>query len=111
MTPEALWTAVKSRIPLLIVMYNNRSYYNSENHSASIARERGRPEGTRLIGTAIDDPPVDFAAMARSYGAYGEGPVEDPTDLSPALRRAVRALKKTGLPALVDVVCAKTGRR
>ncbi len=47
MTPQALWTAVNSKIPLLIVMYNNRSYYNSENHSRSIARERGRSEEER----------------------------------------------------------------
>ncbi len=111
MTPQALWTAARCRIPLLIVMYNNRSYFNSENHAANIAKERGRREETRFVGTSLDVPAVDYAAMARSYGMYSEGPVERPGDVYAALNRAVQSIKRTGLPALVDVVCAKTGRR
>ena len=36
-------------------------------------------------------------------GLYGEGPITDPKDLGPALRRAVERVER-GEPALVDVV-------
>ena len=51
----------------------------------------------------IDDPAIDFAAMARSMGCHGEGPITDPKDLGPALIRAIAAVK-AGQPAVVDVV-------
>lgn len=111
MTPQAIWTAVKHHIPLLMVMYNNRSYFNSENHSRTMATQRGRSLETRLIGTAIDDPPVNFAGLARDFGAYGEGPITEPQDIKPAVDRAIYHMKKTGLPALVDVVCEKKERQ
>jgi len=103
-TPSALWTAAHHRIPLLIVMYNNRSYYNDEEHQILVARARGRPEERAHIGQRMDAPPVDFAGMARAFGVEAWGPVEDPADLRPALARAVRYVVRERRPALVDVV-------
>ena len=45
----------------------------------------------------------DYATLARSMGLYGEGPIANPRDLGPALKRAVERVEK-GEPALVDVV-------
>jgi hypothetical protein len=42
--------------------------------------------------------------MARAFGAHGDGPVEDPTLIAPALARALRVVKEEQRPALVDVV-------
>jgi thiamine pyrophosphate-dependent acetolactate synthase large subunit-like protein len=108
-TPQALWTAAHHNIPLLIIMDNNRSYLNSENHAATVARHRGRAEERKGIGTTLIDPPVDFCQMARSFGIQTEGPIDNPTDLKPALERAVQEVKK-GKAVLVDVLTAK-GRR
>ncbi len=103
-TPSGLWTAAHHRIPLLIVMFNNRSYYNDEDHQILMAKARGRPVENAHIGLQIVDPSVDFAALARSFGVHGEGPIEDPADLRPALERAVRVVKREKRPALVDVI-------
>jgi acetolactate synthase I/II/III large subunit len=103
-TPSALWTAAHHRIPLLIVMFNNRSYFNDEDHQVLMAKARGRPVENAHIGLRIDDPPVDFAGLARSFGIHAEGPIEDPAELRPALQRAVRHVKQGKQPALVDVV-------
>ena len=103
-TPAALWTAAHYRIPLLMVMENNRSYYNVEHHQEEVARERQRSVETKNIGARFDDPPVDFASLARSFGLYGEGPIENPNDLRPALERAKRVVKEKKQLALVDVV-------
>lgn len=102
-TPSALWTAAHHRIPLLIVMYNNRSYYNDEEHQILMANARGRPVENAHIGQAMKDPPVDFAAMARSFGLAAWGPIEDPADLRPALEQAARCVLTERRPALVDV--------
>ncbi len=103
-TPSALWTAAHHRIPLLFVICNNRSYFNDENHQALVARARNRPVENRVVGIRIEDPAVDFAGMARAFGVHGEGPVEDPALIAPAVRRALRVVKEEQRPAVVDVV-------
>ena len=55
------------------------------------------------IACAITDPNIDYAAMAKSMGVYAEGPIENPHDLAPALKRAIAVVRK-GEPALIDVV-------
>ena len=102
-TPAALWTAVHHRIPMLIVMYNNRTYGNDLGHQGSMAQVRGRPMERRTIGIDIDDPAVDFAALARSFGAWAEGPIEKAEDLKPAFQRAIKAVVEEGRVALVDM--------
>ncbi|MDR7481112.1 MAG: thiamine pyrophosphate-binding protein [Armatimonadota bacterium] len=103
-TPSALWTAAHHRIPLLVVMFNNRTYYNDEEHQVLMARARGRPVERAHIGQAMKDPPVDFAALARSFGIEAWGPVEDPGQLRATLARAARVVARERRPALVDVV-------
>ncbi len=103
-TPSAIWTAAHHGIPLLFVVCNNRSYFNDEHHQALVARARRRPVENRVVGIRIEDPPVDFAGMARAFGAHGEGPVEDPDLIAPALRRALQVVKEEERPAVVDVV-------
>ncbi len=104
MTSSALWTAAKHKIPLLIVMHNNQSFYNSEEHGIQMAKFRKRPVENAGIGTHVDDPPVSYAKMAECYGVYGEGPIRRPEDLLPALLRALKVVKEKQLPALVDVI-------
>jgi acetolactate synthase I/II/III large subunit len=101
---SALWTAAHHQIPLLMVMHNNRSLYNSEEHGEQVARIRGRPVANKGIGTRLDEPPVDFAMVARGFGIYAEGPVEDARALRPALERALKVVAEEGRAALVDVV-------
>jgi len=98
----ALWTASHYRIPLLIVVANNRSYFNDELHQERVARERGRPVANRWIGQRIADPEVDLAAMARAQGLVGVGPVASPHELETALTEAVAAVRG-GAACVVDV--------
>ncbi len=99
----ALWTAAKQRIPLLIVMVNNRAYYNDWEHQIRMARQRGTDEANAHIGMDLDAPPPDFAAIARGMGVWAEGPIIEPAAVGPAVRRALAEVKQ-GRPALVDVV-------
>lgn len=107
MASSALWTAVHYDIPALVVVNDNSSFYNDEPHQAEVARHRGRPEENSWIGMRISDPAVDLAGLARSYGCWAEGPVEDPDDLAGALRRG----RQAAVEGSVAVVHVRTAPR
>jgi thiamine pyrophosphate-dependent acetolactate synthase large subunit-like protein len=107
MSIQALWTAVHHHIPILLVVRNNRTYGNDEEHQDRVAVARGRPRGNRTIGVRLDEPAIDFAAAARAYGAHGWGPVNAATELSTVLADAVDIVRAGGV-AVVDVWTAQT---
>jgi thiamine pyrophosphate-dependent acetolactate synthase large subunit-like protein len=98
----ALWTAAHYRIPLLVIVANNRSLYNDEVHQERVARARNRPVENKWIGQRLSDPDIDLAAMGRAQGAIGFGPVEDAAALPGVLADAVAALRE-GAVVVVDV--------
>lgn len=100
--PGALWSAVHYQVPMLIVVNNNRSYYNDEAHQTVVATNRNRPVRNADIGTRMDHPVVDFASIASGQGAWAQGPVTDPEQLRPTLQAAVARVLQ-GDVALVDV--------
>jgi thiamine pyrophosphate-dependent acetolactate synthase large subunit-like protein len=106
-TPEALWTAAHHKLPLLIVVYNNRSYGKDERHQEVIARARGRSVDKVGIGIHIDHPTINFAALAEAQGVQGIGPVEDPDTLFEELQRAAQTVRSDRRPVLVDVICRR----
>jgi acetolactate synthase-1/2/3 large subunit len=102
--PGVLWTAAHHRIPLLLVMHNNRGYHQEVMHLQRMAAVHRRRPDQALIGNEIDHPAIDYAKLAQAHGVWAEGPVDDPRRLNAALKRAL-AVVKSGRPALVDVVC------
>lgn len=100
---SALYTAAHERLPLLMVMLNNHSYYNSEEHGLRMAEQRGRPAERAGIGTRPEGPAVDFATVARGFGIAAAGPITSVEDLPRALATAVEAVS-SGQPYLLDVV-------
>lgn len=104
--PGAMWTAAAHRLPLLVVMFNNRAYYNDWNHQIDVANDRGRSLDRVDVGVGIIEPATDFAAMARSMGWQAWGPVTDPDAIEGAVRTAAAHVLEHRRPALVDVVCA-----
>jgi acetolactate synthase I/II/III large subunit len=101
----ALWVAAAYELPLLTVMFNNRAYYNDWEHQERLARQRGTPVERASIGMAISEPEPDFAAIAKGFGWWAEGPITDPAQVRDAVQRAADHVLATGTPALVDVVC------
>lgn len=101
--PSALWTMARLRLPILTVLCNNRQYGNSVEHAIKIAELRGRDAGNRYVGTGLEDPAVDFATLARSFGVWASGPIADPAELPSALEQALDVVR-SGRPALVDVI-------
>jgi thiamine pyrophosphate-dependent acetolactate synthase large subunit-like protein len=102
-SPGVIWTAVHHKIPLLLVVHNNRAYHAEVMIIQRMCGVRGRGNANAHIGNVIADPNPDYAQIAKGYGMYSEGPIENPKDLAGAYRRAL-AKVRAGEPALVDVV-------
>jgi thiamine pyrophosphate-dependent acetolactate synthase large subunit-like protein len=101
--PGSLWTAAHHKIPLLTIVHNNRAWHQETMHLQRMANRRERQPEHATVGTLINNPNIDYARMAESFGVHGEGPISNPDQLGPAIARALKVVK-SGLPALVDVV-------
>jgi len=89
----ALWTGVHYGIPLLVVIANNKSFFNDELHQERVARLRGRPVENKHIGLRMTEPEFDLAGLARNQGAQGSGPVRNAADLASALADGIAAVQ------------------
>jgi acetolactate synthase-1/2/3 large subunit len=97
----AVWTAAHYGIPCMMIVCNNRSYFNDERHQEHVASSRGRPPENAWIGQRISEPDIDIAAMARAQGAIAIGPVTTLADMHSAMKRAVEAVQE-GKVCVVD---------
>ena len=101
----ALWVAAKHQIPMLVVMYNNRAYYNDWEHQIRMARLRGTPRRARLHRHGHASSPI--AGLRRRWRARWAGTPRGRSRTRArsraALQRAI-AKVKAGQPALLDTV-------
>src|SRR5258706_435033 len=96
MSVTSLWTAVHYRIPLLVVVANNRSFYNDEVHQERMAILRNRPVDNKWIGQKMLDPEIDMAGLAPAQGARGVGAVVAHEGVATALAHAGSAVGNSG---------------
>ena len=96
MGTNALWTASRMQIPLLMVVANNRSFFNDEAHQHYLAEIRGRAWQNRWIGLRLDDPKPDIVGLARAQGFEAVGPVETAGDLEGILDDAAKIVLDGG---------------
>jgi thiamine pyrophosphate-dependent acetolactate synthase large subunit-like protein len=102
-SPGVIWTAAHHKIPLLFVVHNNRAYHAEVMIIQRMCGVRGRGNENAHVGNVITDPNINYAQMAKAYGMYSEGPIENPKDLAAAYQRAL-AKVRAGEPALIDVI-------
>jgi acetolactate synthase-1/2/3 large subunit len=87
-------TAVRERIPILSILFNNFSMA-IEIPIMQVATQKYR--STDISG--------NYADMARAFGGYGER-VTQPSEIIPAIRRAIRKTQE-GVPVLLEFLTAK----
>src|SRR5438105_782844 len=87
-------TAVRERIPILSVLFNNFSMA-IELKVMAVATEKYR--STDISG--------NYAAFAQALGGYGER-IEKPADIVPAIKRGIKATQE-GKPALLEFITTK----
>jgi acetolactate synthase I/II/III large subunit len=86
---QELSTAVRHRIPIVVIVFNDGAYGNVRNMQKNL-------HGNRVIGTDLANP--DFVRLAESFGIAGRR-VTDPE----GLRRALEQTLATNEPALIEV--------
>ena len=79
---------------MLVVMFNNRSYYQDVGHQTAITKIRQRPLDQVGVGVNLDRPATDFAMLARSFNLYGDGPILDAEAIRQALARGLKVVKE-----------------
>ena len=101
--PAVLWTAAHHRIPLLTIMHNNRAYHQERMFITDMAARANRDVSRSNIGNELAEPFINHAKLADAYGVHGIGPIENPNDLGPAIKRAIEIVKR-GEPVLIDTI-------
>ncbi|OGA18088.1 MAG: acetolactate synthase [Betaproteobacteria bacterium RIFCSPLOWO2_02_FULL_63_19] len=102
MGATSVWTAVRYKLPLLIVVGNNSSFYNDELHQERVAKGRSRPVENKWIGQKMIEPDVNLAKIAEGQGAVGIGPINTIGELADAFAKAIAVVEAGGV-AVVDV--------
>jgi len=106
--PGVLWTGVHHNVPMLTIMNNNRGYHQEVMFVTTMAARANRDVSRAGIGTKLENPYIDYATMAKAYGMVGIGPITDPKDVGPAIKRGIEAVKR-GEPVLIDTVTQGRG--
>ncbi len=92
---QALWTAAHLKLPITYVIPNNRSYRILKERLVSFRKT------DKFIGMDMNNPPIDFVALAQSMGVSAQR-ISDPRDVGAALKQAVAS----GAPRLIEVPVA-----
>jgi benzoylformate decarboxylase len=102
---EALWTAARYEIPVIIVVMNNRSYDNERNriqNNSPLLSNQDTRDLWKDVSCYLGDPLVDFSGLARSFAIPAER-ATDPAGFRKALKRAI-AVTREGRPYLIDAM-------
>jgi acetolactate synthase-1/2/3 large subunit len=102
---ESLWSFSRYNVPVIIVVFNNRSYDGPRNRMFNLSQHPR--EERKDIACYLGDPDVSFAGIAESFGIKGEM-ISSPDQIKPAMKRAVNATKE-GRPYLIDAVITQMG--
>ena len=101
---QGLWTLAKYRVPLIVIVFNNRAYMAVKNQF------RGSEERIRIaadMGAELVGPEINFARLAEHVRHLTASGSKQPDAIEPAIKRA---LEQNG-PALVDVVIGQNTRK
>lgn len=101
--PQALWTLAHHDLAATVVVLNNGGYYILKAQLLGMAGKAAKLE--RYPGMDIENPSVDFLALAEAFGVPAER-VERASEIGPAVRGALAS----GGPSLVEIPIDRTVR-
>ena len=101
--PGTIWTAVHHNLATLVIVRDNDGYKGEGDHVSWTSEFRDRSTALKHVATKVTNPNIDYAAIARAQGAYAEGPIDDPAELSAAIARALKVVKEQKTLALITV--------
>lgn len=105
MGSSALWTAARYKLPLLVIVANNGSYFNDEVHQERVAKHRGREVDNKWIGMRLEDPQPDLQKIAEGLGCtvVRKEQVREGKDLMAAMADAAKEVVENKKVVVLDV--------
>ncbi|MGI9308443.1 MAG: thiamine pyrophosphate-binding protein [Gammaproteobacteria bacterium] len=105
---EALWTAARYEIPVIMVVFNNHSYDGERGRIyllSQLAREN--KEAWKDMSCYLGNPDINYVDIAKGFGIDG-AQLEKPGDIKKVMKRAIAATKE-GRPYIIDASIARRG--
>lgn len=102
---ELLWTMARHEVPVIVVIFNNRSY-NGPRNKVLYSDGRQAKAGKEMT-CYLGNPDVDFTRVAAGFGVAGEL-VSTPDQIRSAIQRAIASTRE-GKPYVIDALVARTG--
>ena len=96
----ALWTLAHYKLPVVTIVFNNSSYRILKQRTRAIGDHSAR-EGV-FVAMDLEDPPIDFMALAQAHGVQGVR-----AESIPALIAAFTAALASDAPTLIEVPVAR----
>jgi benzoylformate decarboxylase len=96
-SPQALWSAAREKTPVLFYVFNNRRYNVLQNVARSLRYENA--VANRFVGMDLDNPAIDFSALARSMGVAYEGA----DDRAAIFSASAHAIERGG-PTVIEIM-------
>lgn len=103
---ESLWTASRYDIPVIIVVFDNRSYDGERGRLFMFSKMKNK-ELWKDMSCYLGDPDIDYVSIARGFDIDGQK-VSAPDEIQPAIQRAI-SVTREGRPFLIDAVIARKG--
>jgi len=105
---EALWTASRYEIPVIMVVFNNHSYDGERGRIvlfSQLAREN--KEAWKDMSCYLGNPDIDFVDIAKGFGIAGSK-IAGPGDIKKVMKRAIAATRE-GRPYMIDASILRRG--
>ncbi len=104
---ESLWTASRYDVPIIFVVFDNRSYDGERGRLYMFSKMEGKKDNWKDMSCYLGNPDVDYVSIAKGFDIDG-AKITTPDEIQPALKRAC-ATTREGRPFMLDVVMARTG--
>jgi benzoylformate decarboxylase len=103
---ESLWTASRYDIPVIIVVFDNRSYDGERGRLHMFSKMENKALW-KDMSCYLGDPDIDYVSIAKGFDIDGQK-ISKPDEIQSALQRAI-AVTREGRPFLIDAVIARKG--
>jgi thiamine pyrophosphate-dependent acetolactate synthase large subunit-like protein len=105
---EALWTASRYEIPVIMVVFNNHSYDGERGRIYLMSQlVRENKDAWKDMSCYLGNPDINYIDIAKGFGIDG-AKMEKPGDIKKVMKRAIAATRE-GQPFMIDASIARRG--
>ncbi|MGI9290415.1 MAG: thiamine pyrophosphate-binding protein [Gammaproteobacteria bacterium] len=105
---EALWTAARYEIPVIIVVFNNHSYDGERGRILLLSQlARKDKEAWKDMSCYLGNPDINYVDIAKGFEIDGSR-LEKPSQINKVMKRAIAATRE-GRPYMIDASILRRG--